>query len=151
MYLRDNFHHLGLKRLITTCYRNQDAEIWSAHDAGKAIMPEYDGFREGDHPPGVDDIGITELDDDGDFRKEESIRILQRADIVVTNPPFSLFREYVAQLVAHEKDLVVLGDKNAITCKDFFRLSKTAGFALVPHQRERIRCSMFRRIEPGHC
>ncbi len=97
-------------------------------------MLEYDGFWEGDHPPSVDNIGITELDDDGDFRKEESIKILQRADIVVTNPPFSLFREYVAQLVAYEKDFIVPGDKNAITYKDFFRLSKTTGFALVPHQ-----------------
>jgi hypothetical protein len=60
------------------------------------------------------------LEGEGDFRSEESIELLKQADIVVTNPPFSLFREYVAQLVAHNKKFLILGDQNAVTYKETF-------------------------------
>ncbi len=67
---------------------------------------------------------LTELDGDGDFRSEECIELLKEADIVVTNPPFSLFREYVAQLMEYEKKFVIIGNINAITYKEFFPLLK---------------------------
>ena len=66
----------------------------------------------------------TPLEGEGDFRSAESIELLKQTDIVVTNPPFSLFREYVAQLVEHKKKFIILGDQNAITYKDFFKLIK---------------------------
>ena len=66
----------------------------------------------------------TPLKGNGDFRSEECIGLLDQADIVVTNPPFSLFREYVEQLVEHKKKFIILGDQNAITYKDFFKLIK---------------------------
>lgn len=65
---------------------------------------------------------ITPLEDDGDFRSEESINILKEADTVVTNPPFSLFREYVAQLIEYDKDFLIIGSQNNITYKEIFPL-----------------------------
>ncbi|HOF94945.1 MAG TPA: adenine-specific methyltransferase EcoRI family protein [Clostridia bacterium] len=67
---------------------------------------------------------LTPLQGDGDYRSEECIELLKEADIVVTNPPFSLFREYVAQLVEHEKRFIILGNQNAITYKEVFTLIK---------------------------
>ena len=121
-YFSHNFEHLGLKKLITTCYKNQNPGLFSRHDAEQAIMLEYDGFRDGDRVPRCEDIGIRELAGDGDFRSRECIEILKQADIVVTNPPFSLFREYIAQLMEHEKRFLVVGNQNAATYKDIFPL-----------------------------
>ena len=108
-YFSLKFTDLGLKKLITTCYKNQNPDLFSAHDTERSIKLEYDGFREGDHVPNAEDIGVTHLKGDGDFRSQECIDILKQADIVVTNPPFSLFREYVNQLVEHGKSFIVLG------------------------------------------
>lgn len=119
-YFSLNFAALGLKKLITTCYRNQQRDLFSRHDTERAIMLEYDGFRDGDTVPRVEDIGVTHLQGDGDFRSQECIDILKRADIVVTNPPFSLFREYVSQLMDHDKRFLIIGNVNAATVKDFF-------------------------------
>lgn len=69
-----------------------------------------------------DEVGVRELKGDGDFRSMECIVILQEADIVVTNPPFSLFREYVAQLVKFGKKFLIIGNQNAITYKEIFPL-----------------------------
>ena len=121
-YFSYNFEHLGLKKLITTCYRNQQSDLFSQHDVERAIKLEYDGFRKGDNVPKVEDIGVTNLKDDGDFRSQECIEILQQADVVVTNPPFSLFREYVAQLIECNKKFIIIGNKNAITYKEIFPL-----------------------------
>lgn len=74
--------------------------------------------------PDPADIGVRLLDGDGDFRSTESIELLEQADIVVTNPPFSLFREYVAQLMEHDKQFLIIGPKNAITYKEIFPLIK---------------------------
>ena len=70
----------------------------SIHSAKRAIKLEYDGFRDGETVPKTEDIGVEHLEGDGDFRSEECVELLKQADIVVTNPPFPLFREYVAQL-----------------------------------------------------
>ena len=119
-YFSYNFEHLGLKKLVTTCYKNQNPDLFSSHDTERAIMLEYDGFRDGERVPRVEDIGIKELNGDGDFRSQECIDILKQADIVVTNPPFSLFRDFVAQLIEHGKKFLIVGNHNAIDYRDFF-------------------------------
>lgn len=103
-YFVDNFSQLNLKRVIATSY-NKD---------GKGLMGVYDGH----------DIIITELNGDGDFRSNESIEILNDADIIITNPPFSLFREYVAQLIEYNKKFIIIGNGNAVTYKEIFPLIK---------------------------
>ena len=123
-YFSHNFEHLGLKKLVTTCYKNQNPDLFSKNDAERAIMLEYDGFRDGERVPRPEDIGIKQLNGDGDFRSQECIDILKQADIVVTNPPFSMFREYVAQLMEHGKKFIIIGHQNAITYKEIFPLIK---------------------------
>ena len=119
-YFSYNFERLGLKKLITACYRNQERDMFSRHDSEQAIWLEYKGNVKGGRVPEVGDIGILELEGDGDFRSEECIKLLTQADIVVTNPPFSLFREYVAQLVEYGKQFLIIGSQNAITYKELF-------------------------------
>lgn len=123
-YFAYNFEQLGLKRLITTCYKSQNADLFSRNDQEQAIWLEYLGDRNGNRVPDAEEIGIRPLKGDGDFRSPECIELLKQADIVVTNPPFSLFREYVAQLVKYEKKFLIIGNKNAITYKQIFPLLK---------------------------
>ena len=123
-YFSDNFESLGLKRLIATCYKNQQMEMFSRHDDDKAIMLEYEGDQDGNRRADPDEIEVTHLQGDGDFRSAECIELLKQADIVVTNPPFSLFREYVAQLINYEKKFLIIGNMNAITYKEIFPLIK---------------------------
>lgn len=123
-YFSYNFEKLGLKKLITTCYKNQSMDLFSEHTSEKAIYLEYYGDRNGDNVPNPDEIGIKYLKGDGDFRSKECIELLKQVDIVVTNPPFSLFREYVAQLVEYDKKFLIIGNVNAITYKEIFKLIK---------------------------
>ena len=123
-YFSHNFEKLKLKKLITTCYKNCDADRFSNHTSEKGLHLEYDGAKKGSRVPTADQIGIHELEGDGDFRSEECVNFLRQADIVVTNPPFSLFREYVAQLTGSKKKFVIIGNQNAITYKEIFRLIK---------------------------
>lgn len=123
-YFSYNFEKLGLKRLITTCYKNQNRDLFSNNDSERAIWLEYFGDRNGNFVPDPEEIGINYFDGDGDFRSQECIELLKQADIVVTNPPFSLFREYVSQLMKYEKKFVILGNQNAIHYKDIFPLIK---------------------------
>ena len=123
-YFSYNFEHLGLKRLIATCYKNQDMDLFSENKSDKAVYLIYDGDKDGDNIPSVNEIEVTELEGDGDFRSEECIELLKQADIVVTNPPFSLFREYVAQLIEYDKKFIIVGHQNAITYKEIFALIK---------------------------
>ncbi|GAB4109258.1 MAG: hypothetical protein OHK0057_25820 [Thermoflexibacter sp.] len=95
-YFSYNFEKLGLKKLITTCYKNPSADLFSLNESESAIYLEYEGDKNGNNVPDPSEIGIKHLKGDGDFRSQESIELLKQADIVVTNPPFSLFREYVA-------------------------------------------------------
>lgn len=106
-YFELNFEHLELERLTSTHY-DEDVSTY-----------RLDMFR--------DENGIliktrTPLEQNGDFRSPESIEILKESDIVVTNPPFSLFREYIAQIMTYEKNFIVLGNMNAITYKEVFPL-----------------------------
>lgn len=123
-YFSYNFERLGLKKLITTCYKNQNRDLFSQNDSERAIWLEYYGDKNGNRVPDPNEIGINYLNGDGDFRSEECIELLEQADIVVTNPPFSLFREYVAQLIKYDKKFVIIGNQNAITYKEIFSLIK---------------------------
>lgn len=123
-YFSYNFKKLGLKKLITTCYRSVNPELFSNNDSEKAIFLEYDGSKSGGNVPNVDEIGVVHLDDDGDFRSSESIELLKQSDIVVTNPPFSLFREYVAQLMEYDKKFIIIGNINAVSYKECFEAIK---------------------------
>ena len=123
-YFSYNFEQLGLKKLITTCYKNQDVDLFSRHKSEKAIYLEYTGDKNGNNVPDPAEIGIRQLKGDGDFRSPECIELLKQADIVVTNPPFSLFREYISQLVANDKKFLIVGNWNAITYKEVFKLIK---------------------------
>lgn len=123
-YFSYNFEKLGLKRLITTCYKNQNRDLFSNNDSEKAIWLEYFGDRNGNLVPDPEEIGINYFEGDGDFRSPECIELLKQADIVVTNPPFSLFREYLAQLVDYDKRFLIIGNVNAISYKEIFSLIK---------------------------
>ena len=112
-YFAYQFEALGLKRLITTCYKNQTPDLFSQHDCERAIWLEYLGDKNGNRIPDPEEIGIRPLEGDGDFRSPECIELLKQADIVVTNPPFSLFREYVAQLIKYDKKFINIGPQNA--------------------------------------
>jgi hypothetical protein len=149
-YFAANFNALGLKKLIATSYKpspiaNTQLDLFGnikelstpkgrpKITANKFIINEVNDI-DGDGAFDLRDIAEqlkanknnewTPLEGEGDFRSAESIELLKQADIVVTNPPFSLFREYVAQLVEHKKKFIILGDQNAITYKDFFKLIK---------------------------
>ncbi len=121
-YFSDNFEKLGLKKLITTSYRSQDTSLFGGDDSDQAVYLEYTGDKNGNSIPDPEEIGIKPLTGDGDFRSAESVELLKQADIVVTNPPFSLFREYVAQLVKYEKKFLIIGNMNAVTYIEVFPL-----------------------------
>ena len=143
-YFASKFNALGLKKLITTSYSG------SPIIGGQLTLDKIAGLKpKGKEPlkieitevPDVDGDGAIDIDDvkkllehnkniaktlvdGGDFRSPECIKLLKEADIVVTNPPFSLFREYIAQLVEYNKKFLILGNMNAITYKDIFKLIK---------------------------
>ncbi|OGE32819.1 modification methylase [Candidatus Daviesbacteria bacterium RIFCSPHIGHO2_02_FULL_36_13] len=143
-YFAANFNTLGLKKLITTSY------VKSPIAGGQLPLFEVKGLKPKGKEPfkieinevldsnsdgaiGLSDVEwllkhdanvSTPLKGDGDFRSQECIELLKEADIVVTNPPFSLFRKYVAQLVEYDKKFLILGDQNAITYKEIFKLIK---------------------------
>jgi len=146
-YFAMNFNHLGLKKLIATSYSDSPVAY------GRLPLFEIQSLKRkpnGEKPackieitevPDVNADGAVDLADvetllksrknaltllegDGDFRSAECVELLKQADIVVTNPPFSLFREYVAQLVEYDKKFIILGNQNAITYKEIFKLIK---------------------------
>jgi hypothetical protein len=124
-YFSHNFEKLKLKKLITTCYKNSDADLFSQHLDEPGIYLEYNGDKNDNRVPDPDEIGIHKLKGDGDFRSGECINLLKRADVVVTNPPFSLFRDYVAQLMEYDKKFLIIGSLNAVTYNDIFKLVRT--------------------------
>lgn len=124
VYFVRNFAELELKRLITTCYKNNQPDLFSTQECEQAVWLDYYGGD--DNNPDITKIAATAkpLKGDGDFRSAECIELLKEADIVVTNPPFSLFREYVAQLIKYEKKFLIIGNINVITYKEIFPLIK---------------------------
>lgn len=123
-YFAYNFEYLGLKKLITTCYKNQDSDLFSQNKSEQAVYLVYEGDKNGNNMPDINEIGVKSLKGDGDFRSKECIELLKEADIVVTNPPFSLFREYVAQLIEFDKKFLIIGHQNAVSYKEIFPLIK---------------------------
>lgn len=121
-YFSANFEALGLKKLIVTCYRGKDVTLFEGNNSARGVCLEYTGVKNGNRVPHVEEIGIKLLSGDGDFRSAESVALLKQADIVVTNPPFSLFREFVAQLVEYDKKFLIIGNMNAVTYKEIFPL-----------------------------
>lgn len=145
-YFALNFNRLGLKKLIATCYATspiawQQLSMFDTVGGSKeqrntpykaVVTKVYDVTGDG----GVDmfDVAelfksheneLVELEGDGDFRSDECLALLDEADIVVTNPPFSLFREYIAALIKHKKKFIIIGNQNAITYKEIFHLLMT--------------------------
>ena len=125
-YFSYNFEKLGLKRLITTCYRSQQRDLFSdsRNESESAIWLEYTGDKDGNRIPDPEEIGVHSLRGDGDFRSPECVELLEQSDIVVTNPPFSLFRDYVVQLIKYQKKFLIIGNMNAVTYKEIFPLFK---------------------------
>jgi len=121
-YFSYNFEKLGLKKLITTCFRSQQADLFSQNDSDQAIYLEYQGDSNGNNVPDPEEIGIKPLSGDGDFRSPEALELLKQADIVVTNPPFSLFREHLAQLIEYDKKFLIVGNQTALSYKEVFSL-----------------------------
>ena len=127
-YFALNFHFLGLKRLIATCYMNDNPDLFSqGKETNKSIYSDFDGSFECNELTDFSRIPYKQLHGDGsysagDFRSRECIELLEQSDIVVTNPPFSLFREYVAQLIEYDKKFIIIGNVNAITYKEIFPL-----------------------------
>ncbi|MCL2548326.1 MAG: adenine-specific methyltransferase EcoRI family protein [Symbiobacteriaceae bacterium] len=142
-YFALNFNAFGLKRLIATCYAGSpvageqvplsEVEPIQHHQPGRSkphkIIIEEVTDANGDGATDLADVEyllrsrknvITLLDGDGDFRSRECIELLKQSDIVVTNPPFSLFREYVAQLIEYDKKFIIIGNMNSVTYRDFF-------------------------------
>ena len=107
-YFHLNFAELGLKKLISTHYDRTEP----------TYKMEYEGGDDNNVEVGVK----TPLEGNGDFRNRECLDLLDESDIVVTNPPFSLFREYVAELMKHQKKFLILGNMNALTYKEIFPL-----------------------------
>ena len=114
-YFELNFKHLGLKKLIATHY----------DDEKSTYKLELSANIDGDGTITEKDIIKTSLKQNGDFRSSECIEILKEVDIVVTNPPFSLFREYITQLIEYNKKFIVIGNQNAFTYKEIFEFMRT--------------------------
>lgn len=146
-YFAMNFNFFGLKKLICTCYASspvvytqmsffgEEEVVGTSDDNRKPYKIEITEVKDlnGDGAVDLTDVelllqsvdGKPELlNGDGDFRSDECIELLKEADIVVTNPPFSLFREYVAQLIEYNKKFIIIGNQNAITYKEIFPLLK---------------------------
>lgn len=124
IYFANNFHKLGLKKLIATCYKSQDVDLFSQNASEQAVYMVYEGQFGDNGLPDSQSIDVKPLKGDGDFRSPECVEFLKEADIVVTNPPFSLFREYVAQLIKYDKKFLIIGHQNAIKYKEIFPLIK---------------------------
>lgn len=121
-YFSYNFEQLKLKKLISVCYKNNQTDLFSQNNNEKAVFLEYTGDKNGDNIPNLEEIDVLPLKGDGDFRSKESINLLKKSDIVITNPPFSLFREFLDQTINHNKKFLILGNVNAISYKEVFKL-----------------------------
>lgn len=121
-YFVSNFKELGLKKIIASCYGKQERDLFNTKKFEGGFFYEYSGTKGEKIKPTSNDI--IHFKGDGDFRNPESIELLKQADIVVTNPPFSLFREYVGQLFKYDKEFIIIGNINAITYKEIFKLIK---------------------------
>ena len=120
-YFSVNFKKLSLKKIIASCYKDQEEDLFIPKENEPAVYIESDS---GDIGADFLTQNLRFFREDGDFRSLECINLLKQSDIVVTNPPFSLFREYVAQLIKYQKKFLIIGNINAITYKEIFGLIK---------------------------
>jgi hypothetical protein len=139
-YFAQNFERFGLKKLISTSYAVESKKYKSGYQPTLFEMndPQFDTIktvkngkiftlshdRTGDHKVNVNDLEWHYLEGDGDFRSDEIKRLRNESDIIITNPPFSLFREFLAWVVEADKKFVIIGSKNAIAYKEVFPLIK---------------------------
>ena len=142
-YFALNFNFLGLRKLVATCYAGSSVMQGELDLFGVPGVAESDARAKTPYKIEITEVpdanadgatdladvahllknrrnALTLLDGDGDFRSRECVELMKQADIVATNPPFSLFREYVAQLIALDKKFIVIGNKNAITYREIF-------------------------------
>lgn len=144
-YFAMNFNYLGLKKLIATCYDGSPIAYTQLNLFGenksipnnnrhpyKIEINEVEDYNN-DGATDLADVEyllknkknvLTLLKGDGDFRSDECVELLKQSDIVVTNPPFSLFREFIEQLLIYKKDYIIMGNTNALTYKEIFKLFK---------------------------
>ena len=113
-YFKDNFEALELKALMASCYIEKTDDLFDTAEQEGAFYSIYRGDQDSEE--------IYRFKGDGDFRSKECIELLQQSDVVVTNPPFSLFREFISQIVKYNKQFLVIGNVNAITYKEIFDL-----------------------------
>lgn len=141
-FFAQNFERFGLKKLISTSYAQESKNISKDGDYAITLFemasPKYDPNKTKSHGKiftlekdknksgriDIEDLDFEYLEGDGDFRSEEVKKIRDEADIIITNPPFSLFREFVAWIMEAKKDFLIIGNKNAITYKEIFPLIK---------------------------
>lgn len=144
-YFAMNFNPLGLKKLIATCYATSpilytQLSLFNAVDSAEQDSGNKKPYKieitevadeTGDGRIGLADVeyllkndrnALTLMQGDGDFRSDECVELLKQADVIVTNPPFSLFREYMAQLIEYAKHFAIIGNQNAITYREIFPL-----------------------------
>ena len=139
-YFAQNFETFGLKKLISTSYApdskkyefnykptqfETEASYFNADKSkthGKIFILDHD--ITGDGKINVEDLQWAYLEGDGDFRSEEICKLRDEADFIITNPPFSLFREFLAWIIEADKQFVIIGNMNAVTCKEVFPLIK---------------------------
>lgn len=139
-YFKVNFKTLGLRKLIASFYQDREDNLFLTNETEAAFYSIYQGE---DHP----EI-ITPFNGNGDFRSNECLCLLEQSDVVVTNPPFSLFRDFISQIVRHHKQFLVIGNVNAITYKEIFELIQSnqawlgvnlgrgiSGFIVPPHYK----------------
>lgn len=114
VYFKNNFKKLGLRKLIVSCYKPKSNNLFEINPTEQAYYREYYGTEES-----IIDVAFKS---NGDFRSAECINLLKQSDVVVTNPPFSLFREFISLIVKYKKEFLVIGNINAITYKEIFYL-----------------------------
>jgi len=166
-YFFKNFQRLGIKKIIAACYKEQNIDLFESSESESGFYYVYSG-EIGRKKELISNNSIN-FEGDGDFRSQESISLLNQSDIIVTNPPFSLFREYVDQLVENKKKFLIIGNVNAITYKEIFKLIKDnlawlgiklgrgiSGFIVPDHYElygteARIDVNQNRIVSPNNC
>lgn len=123
-YFSLKYESLGLKKLMATCYKNPSPDLFSDHTAERSYYLEYLGDKNDNRRPDPEEVNKVYLRGDGNFASVECIEFLKEADIVVTNPPFSLFPKYFSQLIKYDKKFLIIGHQGAMIYKEIFPLIK---------------------------
>lgn len=119
-YFTINFELLGLKKVIATCYKSQDADLFSVGKCEKAVYQIYEGDKNKNKRVDDEEIEVKNLDGDGSFDSPECLALLEEADIVVTNPPFSRFLDFIQLLIKYNKKFLLIGNIFHAKAKEIF-------------------------------